>query len=270
MLCTMAFALEPTARGRWAADDAVTAPAGGVTVPGGPGPACDVDSPGRRERKKRATYLALRAAALELVSERGFANVTVEDIAEAVDVSVRTFFNYFSSKEDALVGEDPALREALRAEILALPSEVPLLEALRHVVLGRLRAIAEDLDVSGEDHEVWARRFAAVHAQPEVLVAYAKHLTVVERFLTDALVERLGGDESVRPEVAVVTAAALAVMRTVHQQDGLGGIEAVIERTTAAFDLMAAGFRLPARKGTKPARAKATQATHRMNERSAG
>ena len=209
------------------------------------------EPPGRRERKKRATYLALRAAALDLVSERGFAHVTVEDIAEAVDVSPRTFFNYFSSKEDALVGDDPALRAAMRAELLALPAEVSPLEALRRVLIGRLRAIAEDLDLSGEDHEVWARRFAAVHAQPEVLVAYAKHLTAVEQFVADALVERLGGDEQRREYSALVTAAALAVMRTggAHK-GGQGGIPVLIERLTAAFDLMENGFTLePANAG---------------------
>lgn len=206
------------------------------------------EPPGRRERKKRATYLALRAAALDLVSERGFCNVTVEEIAEAGDVSVRTFFNYFSSKEDALVGDDAQGREAMRAELLALPGEVAPLEALRAVVLGRLRAIAADLDLSGEDHDAWARRFAAVHAQPEVQLAYAKHLTVVEQLVTDALVERMGG-EAHRQAAAVVTAAAMAVMRAVMrttvQRDGEGAIEAVVEGTAAAFDLMASGFHLP-------------------------
>ena len=221
---------------------------GGPGGPGEPEPGVQAEPPGRRERKKRATYLALRAAALDLVSERGFCNVTVEDIAEAGDVSVRTFFNYFSSKEDALVGDDAQGREAMRAELLALPAEVAPLEALRAVVLGRLRAIAADLDLSGEDHDAWARRFAAVHAQPEVQLAYAKHLTVVEQLVTDALVERMGG-ETHRQAAAVVTAAAMAVMRAVMrttvQRDGDGAIEAVVEGTAAAFDLMASGFHLP-------------------------
>lgn len=221
------------------------------------GSVLDPEATGRRERKKRATYLALRAAALDLVSERGFANVTVEDIAEAVDVSVRTFFNYFSSKEDALVGDDPSSRAAMREELLAVPDGVAPLDALRRVLVGRLRRIAEDLDLSGEDHELWRRRFAAVHAQPEVLVAYAKHLTVLEQSLSGALLERLGGDPALAGYAALVTAAALAVQRSVGAElGGDGGIEGLIERSVAAFELMAKGFTLEPASGGRAGRSK--------------
>jgi AcrR family transcriptional regulator len=57
---------------------------------------------GRRERKAAQTRLKLFRCALQLFAERGFPNVTVEDITEAADVGKGTFFNYFSSKDHVL------------------------------------------------------------------------------------------------------------------------------------------------------------------------
>jgi AcrR family transcriptional regulator len=214
---------------------------------------------GRRERKKRSTRLALRAAALDLVAERGFAHVTVEDIADAVDVSVRTFFNYFTSKEDAVVGDDPELIDATKAELLALPAELSPLEAIRTVLFTRMRAIQEDIDQSGEDHAVWMRRFALVKSQPEVLVAYTKHLTRLEKALTDALVERLGGDERRRLYASVVTSSAIGVMRAASMC--AGGTESLLDLAAEAFGVLAGGLDLP------PARPRPHQ-TRRKTEKS--
>ena len=92
---------------------------------------------GRRDRKKLATNQSLRSAALRLVAERGLHEVTVEDIAEAADVSVRTFFNHFPSKEDAIVGLDPERVVQLRDALIARPAEEPPLVALK-AVLGEM------------------------------------------------------------------------------------------------------------------------------------
>ncbi|MGH9303541.1 MAG: TetR/AcrR family transcriptional regulator, partial [Acidimicrobiales bacterium] len=89
---------------------------------------------GLRERKKHATRRALQDAALALATERGPDHVTIEAISEAADVSPRTFFNYFSCKEEALVGEPPALGQRLRAVLEAAEPGTPLVTALREMV----------------------------------------------------------------------------------------------------------------------------------------
>ena len=64
------------------------------------------EEPGLRERKRLATRRALQRAVLTLTCDRGIEKVTVEDISRLADVSPRTFFNYFPSKDAALVGDE--------------------------------------------------------------------------------------------------------------------------------------------------------------------
>ncbi|MBC7441438.1 MAG: TetR family transcriptional regulator [Ramlibacter sp.] len=64
------------------------------------------EEPGLRERKRLATRRAIQRAVLTLSCERGLDKVTVEDISRVADVSPRTFFNYFPSKDAALVGDE--------------------------------------------------------------------------------------------------------------------------------------------------------------------
>src|SRR5687768_8989636 len=73
---------------------------------------------GRRERKKLETRRALAHAALHLAAEKGPDQVTIEEIADAADVSVRTFFNYFSSKEEAITNSwDPESLAGFTAQL---------------------------------------------------------------------------------------------------------------------------------------------------------
>jgi AcrR family transcriptional regulator len=78
---------------RQAVSHVQTLAAGGQTKPSGAG---------RRERRAAETRLRLFRCALQLIAERGFPNVTVEDITEAADVGKGTFFNYFATKDHVL------------------------------------------------------------------------------------------------------------------------------------------------------------------------
>ncbi|HWG65045.1 MAG TPA: TetR family transcriptional regulator [Streptosporangiaceae bacterium] len=200
-------------------------------------------APGRRARKKRATRLALRAAAIDLAAERGFSNVTVEDIAEAADVSVRTFFNYFPSKEAAVGGFDPDFGPQLRAGLLALPRTMQPLDALRTVFLARLQAASEEMGPTVAERRDWLRRLDIIRDQPELMAAYAKYFAKAERELREALITWLDAGPAAEPYATLLAAAAMAVLRVAGLSWSRWGSDfAPAEITAAAFDTLARGF----------------------------
>jgi AcrR family transcriptional regulator len=97
-----------------------------------------------RERKRVRTRQALIDAAAELFEERGYDGTTIADIAAAADVSTRTFFSYFASKEDVLFPDaDARVRAALTAIDARRPGERPMAILLR--ALGELGDAGDDL-----------------------------------------------------------------------------------------------------------------------------
>ncbi|RYG68338.1 TetR family transcriptional regulator [bacterium] len=96
--------------------------------------------PDRRTRKRLATRQAISDAATRLFFERGFEQVTIDEIAEAADVGRMTVYKHFSRKEDMFFDLDEAIREDLVATIRQHDSSLSLIETLR---LFAHRAIAE-------------------------------------------------------------------------------------------------------------------------------
>jgi AcrR family transcriptional regulator len=198
---------------------------------------------GRRDRKKNATRHALRSAALKLVADRGFASVTVEDIAEAADVSTRTFFNYFPSKESAIIGADPERIKRMENNLLARPVEESPLQALRAVLVAYAAEIAEDLDGLEGDRRACFRRFRIVREEPALLGAYAAHITSIEKQLASTLANRLGCAIDRDPYPSLVTSVVLAATRTAALHwSANGGEGSLSELTGAAIDCLASGL----------------------------
>src|SRR6202162_1691705 len=77
--------------------------------------------PGLRERKKQQTRETISRVALELFAERGYDHTTLAEIAEAADVSPRTIFAYFESKEDILFCDDPLVYQRLPQTVKQRP-----------------------------------------------------------------------------------------------------------------------------------------------------
>src|SRR5437879_13864779 len=91
--------------------------------------------PGLRERKKQRTRETIARAAHELFAERGYHATTLPDIAEAADVSTRTIFAYFPSKEDILFSDFALLKEALARALAERPQGEAAPETVRKVIL---------------------------------------------------------------------------------------------------------------------------------------
>jgi AcrR family transcriptional regulator len=196
-----------------------------------------------RERKKLATRRSLRRVALDLVASRGLAHVTVEDIAEAADVSPRTFFNYFPSKEAAVIGADPDRVTTLRERIVHQAPGEPVLDALRMVMTEEAQAVAGELGELGGDPADWLRRMREARADPHLRAAQAAQMSMVERFITEGLAERLGADPERDPYPGLLAATATGVLRaTITFWAGSGGTLRLDQLVDQAFRALADGL----------------------------
>jgi AcrR family transcriptional regulator len=196
-----------------------------------------------RERKKLATRRLLRRAALDLVAERGLTNVTVEDIAEAADVSPRTFFNYFPSKEAVLFGGDPDRAAELREAIVSEARGKSALDALRAVLTRDSEAMADELRSLGGDPADWLRRMKVARTDPHVRAAHAAQMAMIERAVADGLAARLGTDAETDPYPGVLAAAGVSVVRAcLSFWAGAAGAIPLGRLIDQAFQALADGF----------------------------
>ena len=130
---------------------------------------------GLRERKRLATRRAIQRAALQVVRERGLDGTTVDEISRIADVSPRTFFNYFPSKEDAILGEKPTL-EGNPETTWFIADRGPILRSLGRVIQHGAMLLLSDAELIGERRalgklypELTVRRMATVHHFEEEL-----------------------------------------------------------------------------------------------------
>ncbi|MCI2418243.1 TetR family transcriptional regulator [Saccharopolyspora sp. K220] len=163
---------------------------------------------GLRERKKRATRQALQQAAVRLFREHGIEAVTVEDICAQAGVSPRTFFNYFTAKEEVLVPWDPDIVESTARRVLAQPAEHPPLR-VAHTVLGA----AIDTAMAAP---TWRDQALLLRDKPELIRRIASASRTLETALADGLAQRLGRDREDH-YVRLLSATAITAMRSCIQ-----------------------------------------------------
>jgi AcrR family transcriptional regulator len=163
---------------------------------------CATPTAGRRERKKQRTREALVDAAFRLFQQKGFEATTVEEIADEVDVSSRTFFRYFSSKEDVVLTFQEEQFATMLEALAARPASEPVMTALRNATVSVLRA-CEDGDY-GLDPERFGCLRAMMESSPAVFGRSLEHGQKKQAEITRVIAERMGVDPAtdLRPHVA--------------------------------------------------------------------
>jgi AcrR family transcriptional regulator len=204
-------------------------------------------APGRRERKKRETNEAIQVAARRLFAANGYAATTVQQIADEADVSERTLFRYFESKEDLLLPDVMAYFQAVESAIRSRPiDETPLTSIFE--------ALAEVTDRSGLG--------PILESGPAVDPVAASRLSKVlvdwEDRLSDVLLDRFGRMTGAGPSpqlalrASVVASAAVSAVRATIRTVQLGNASGSPAADTAdvlreAFAVLAAGCSNPLR-----------------------
>ncbi|WP_329614220.1 TetR family transcriptional regulator [Streptomyces brevispora] len=191
---------------------------------------------GLRERKKLKTRAAIRGAACRLIAEQGYEATSIEQIAEAAEVSPSTVFRYFATKEDiVLTDEYDAFVEAL---VRNRPADEPPLVSLRFMVVEALTTF-----LTADDEEV-RRRIRLMVEVPAVRARMAQSLSDTAQLLARVLADRSGrgaDDLRIRVHVAAVLGALREVVLYWGEHGRKGDLVAMAED---ALDTLEGGLRL--------------------------
>lgn len=186
---------------------------------------------GLRDRNKMRTRLRLNSEAIRLFAEQGYDNTSVQDIADAAEVSLRTLFRYFSSKEEILFARDYDLSEFFD-NLRHQPATVPALRAVRAAYTQQRSPTREETDLVLRFH-----RAVAGNAALE-----GRFLELQHRFrqqLAHALAKRAGRRKPVdADEVAAATAQTLLDLAFSRWIDrgGRGSLTRVVDTMFSTLD----------------------------------
>src|SRR4051794_17657643 len=163
-------------------------------------------SPGLRERKKQKTRETIINVALQLFAEHGYEQTTIAEIAEAAEVSPRTIFAYFPSKEDILFCDVPEIQERFANAMEHRAEGVSALDALRDI-------IAESLDLG--PNELLRKRIVA--GDERLLRSERARQAPFEQLMVEAIAKDLGaGPDDIRPQI--VSAALIAAFSAIRDR----------------------------------------------------
>lgn len=192
---------------------------------------------GLRELKKQRTRDALLRAALELFTTRGYEETTVDEIAEVVDVSQRTFFRYFASKEEAAFTIQSMVESYFVAELRRRPARETPFEAMHNAVLDAWNSINEAIEAL-VPVELHLRTYRLIESTPSLLAAHLRRATELEERVALVIAEREGLDVETDPRPRVAVAAFSGVMRVTGRLWGQRktGLDGLLELTESYLD----------------------------------
>ena len=138
-------------------------------------------APGRRERKKQQTHRLIVETAARLFARRGFDAVTVAEIAEAVDISTVTLFNYFPTKEDLFFAGMEFFEDTLLEAVKQRPAGEPALRAFERRVLEGSRRLADETnaDAITKAAKLIRNSPALAAREREIVTRYTERLAAV-------------------------------------------------------------------------------------------
>lgn len=200
---------------------------------------------GLRERKKQRTKEALIDAALELFQRKGFEATTIEEIADAVQVSPRTFLRYFRTKEHAALCQIDEQLGTVLAKLAARPADEPVLTALREATV---EAVGE-CESSGHDAEqARFRRLQELMAHSPTVRVGAIELSMARLGeLAKLIAARMGVDLAVDPRPHLIASVAVcAVDHAVNAWREYQPDAHASDLIRQAFDLLSDGLNYPA------------------------
>ena len=184
-----------------------------------------------RQRKRERTRAALVAAALDLFERQGYEATTIDQIAAAADVSPRTFFRYFPTKEAVALGDD--VGGAILELLTARPADEPILESVRRVASDSLVLTA------AEDRDALLARLRVVYRTPSLRARRWEFQLEMGRMSGAILAARRGlppDDLGSRVTAAAVFTAIEVAMDSWQQHEGRDELGATIDAAIAHLD----------------------------------
>ncbi|MCU1441368.1 MAG: TetR family transcriptional regulator [Rhodoglobus sp.] len=197
----------------------------------------DVADLGLRERKRLATRRAIQLAVIELVAERGLEGTTVDEVSRVADISPRTFFNYFASKEEALLGDQPVLPSDETVEQF-VSGDGAILDDLARVLVG---AGAKSM----KDIEMVQLRHALLKQYPQLFAMRMLTMRNFEDQVGQIVARRLersdpvlaANPEELAAKARLITLVAFAAMRHAWMRWATGeGTDTLSNRMIDSFE----------------------------------